>query len=213
MGGINSAINYKGHSFHIQTQDQGLKSKYIESLIYKSGKLLSSRKTSYTSLLDSPDFKEEINKLMKSQHQAVINEISEGKLDHQLGLAEKPTSIHQKPITSGPGAPKSEPEGLDKLEIKLVHFSYPSSSTPLSISLEGKSGRPPIPVSFLNITVQAITEFGKEYPLFKGLTDESGKLVLGLDLPQFSTQRFILSVKGEKEGLEPDELEIFLKKD
>lgn len=213
MGGINSAINYKGQSFHIQTQDQGLKSKYIESLIYKSGKLLSSRKTPYTSLLGSPNLKKEIERLMKNQHKAIIDEISDGKLDHQLGFTEKSTMTTEKSLGGQPGLPRVEPEGTEKLEIKLVNFSYPSSSAPLSLSLEGRGGKPPKPISFLNITVQAITEFGKEYSLFKGLTDESGKLVLGLRLPQFSDQRFILSVKGEKEGLEPDELKLFLKKD
>jgi len=84
MSVINSTIKYKGVSFHIQTQDKGLKANYIESLIYKSGKLISSRKISYISLLNNPDLKKQINQLMKDQHQATINDISNGKLDHLL---------------------------------------------------------------------------------------------------------------------------------
>ena len=84
MSGINSTINYKGTYFHIQTQDKGLKFRYIESLIYKSGKLLTSRKTPYLSLLNSPDLKKKVDRLMKDQHQSLIKNISEGKLDHLL---------------------------------------------------------------------------------------------------------------------------------
>lgn len=213
MGGINSTINYKGHSFHIQTQDQGLKTKYIESLIYKSGKLLTSRKTSYASLLSIANYKDEINRLMREQHQAIINEISEGKLDHQLGLKEKSPVSGKEAIPFKARAAQIEGELLEKLEVKLVNFFYNSSSTPMSLSLEGSIGDPPALVPFLHITVQTITEFGREFLLFEGLTDETGKLVIGLNLPQFPDKRFVLSVKGEKEGLKTDELKIFLKKD
>lgn len=212
MGGINTAINHRGHSFHIQTQDQGMKTKLIETLIYKSGKILVSRKTPYASLVGSPVSEEKIIKLMKEQHETVINDIREGRLDHKLGLEKKPSEPETK-TKSIPHPLKSISDRIRKIEVKLEDFSYSSPSVPISLSLQAEEGTPPAPASFLKITILAITEYGQEFPMFEGLTDEKGRLVLGLMLPEFTSPRFFLSVKGEKEGMASDELKIYLKKD
>jgi len=213
MAGFNTKIKYKGTSFHIQTQDMGSKANHIESLIYKSGKLLSSRKTPYTLLLSSSDFKEQINQLMKDQHRTIINEISDGKFDHYLNHTEKQKVSHEEPLSTTPSQEKPKTESSENLKLQLVQFSIPSSSDPLSFSLEVKKNLPPKTVPFLRITVQVITELGKEFLLFRGRTDEEGKMTLGLPLPQFPEKRFMLSIKAEKEGLKPAEIKISLKKD
>ncbi|UCC39403.1 MAG: hypothetical protein JSV96_16685 [Candidatus Aminicenantes bacterium] len=82
MHGLNTETTHLGISYHIQTQDKGLNVHYIESLIYKSGKLLSSRRTYYTAYLNSADLKENIDRLIKEQHNTILKEISEGKFEH-----------------------------------------------------------------------------------------------------------------------------------
>lgn len=82
MSGINSEVIHKGHSFHVQTQDMGLEANYVESLIYKSGKLLSTRKAFYTVYLGSPDLKERIRKIIEDQHKEILKNITDGKFDH-----------------------------------------------------------------------------------------------------------------------------------
>lgn len=82
MRGLNTETIHLGISYHIQTQDKGLNVHYIESLIYKSGKLLSSRRAYYTAYLNSADLKENIDRLLKEQHNTILKEISEGKFEH-----------------------------------------------------------------------------------------------------------------------------------
>jgi len=82
MSGLNTETTHNGTSYHVQTQDKGLNVHYIESLIYKSGKLLSSRRTYYTAFLNSPGLKEKIASLIKEQHDMILKEISEGKFSH-----------------------------------------------------------------------------------------------------------------------------------
>jgi hypothetical protein len=89
MAGFNSEIRYKGALFHVQTQDAGPSARCIESLIYKSGKLLSSRKASYTSFLGSPQLQEKIQQLLEEQHGALLKEIAEGKFEQYLSPDEK----------------------------------------------------------------------------------------------------------------------------
>lgn len=89
MTGFNTEVKYKGASFHVQTQDVGPGARYVESLIYKSGKLLSSRKTYYTSSLASPHLQEKILQIMEEQHNVILQEIADGKFEHYLAPEEK----------------------------------------------------------------------------------------------------------------------------
>jgi len=82
MEGLNTEILYKGSTHHIQTQDKGIKAHYVESLIYRAGKLLSTRRTYYTAYLSHSNLKEKIKQLIKEQHKKILTEISEGKFDH-----------------------------------------------------------------------------------------------------------------------------------
>ncbi len=95
MTGFNTEIKHKGATFHVQTQDVGPRAKCIESLVYKSGKLLSSRKAFYTQLLGSPDLREKLQKMMEDQHYTVLKEIVEGKFDHYLTPEEKASDVEK----------------------------------------------------------------------------------------------------------------------
>jgi hypothetical protein len=89
MTGFNAEVKYKRASFHVQTQDAGPGARCIESLVYKSGKLLSSRKTYYTSFLASPQLQEKIQHILEDQHNAILKEIADGKFEHYLAPDEK----------------------------------------------------------------------------------------------------------------------------
>jgi hypothetical protein len=81
MAGYNTTVTRSGVDFHVQTQDKGRPANYVESTIYKSGQVLSSRKTFYTSFLDEPDLQNKINTIIEEQHNAILKEIEEGKFD------------------------------------------------------------------------------------------------------------------------------------
>jgi hypothetical protein len=82
MAGFNTTVTRSGVDFHVQTQDKGRTANYVESTVYKSGRVLSSRKTFYTAILNSPDLREKIAKIIEEQHNATLREIEEGKFDH-----------------------------------------------------------------------------------------------------------------------------------
>lgn len=89
MSGMNTEARYKGAVFHVQTQDLGPPLRSIESLIYKSGKLLTSRKTSYAPFLGSPEIEKKIQQLLEEQHTAILKDIAAGKFEHYLSTEEK----------------------------------------------------------------------------------------------------------------------------
>ncbi|OGD15631.1 MAG: hypothetical protein A2V76_04990 [Candidatus Aminicenantes bacterium RBG_16_63_14] len=81
MGGYNTRVDYRGDAYIVQTQDKGLGARYIESLIYKSGRLLASKRASYSAFLDSPDVTERVERMMEEQHKAILGQIVEGRYD------------------------------------------------------------------------------------------------------------------------------------
>ena len=81
MAGFNTTVKRGSEDFHVQTQDKGRPANYVESTVYKSGQVLSSRKTFYTSLLDSPDLQKKIKAIIDEQHNTILREIAEGKFD------------------------------------------------------------------------------------------------------------------------------------
>ncbi len=83
-GGYNTRFDYKGSAFLVQTQDKGLSAHYVESLIYRSGELLTSKKTFYASFLNSPNLKSMISRIMDDQHKNILQEIVDGKFDRFL---------------------------------------------------------------------------------------------------------------------------------
>jgi len=79
MSGYNTRVEYRGDSYIVQTQDKGLAAQYIESLIYKSGQLLASKRAFYTGFLGAPDLKDRVERMMEEQHKAILGQIVEGR--------------------------------------------------------------------------------------------------------------------------------------
>lgn len=88
LDGFNTRFDYKGANFLVQTQDKGTSTHYVESLIYKSGQLLTSKKTFYTSFLNSPNLSKLILKIVEDQHKTILQEIADGKFDRFLNEGE-----------------------------------------------------------------------------------------------------------------------------
>jgi hypothetical protein len=82
MAGFNTKIEHNGITYFVQTQDLGNPTQCIESLLFKSGKALSPRKTFYSQYLNSPTLKEVVEKLLEQQHKAVLKAIADGQFDH-----------------------------------------------------------------------------------------------------------------------------------
>jgi len=89
MPGFNTEIKRLAAVFHVQTQDVGPSARCVESLIYKSGRLLSSRKTDYSSSLANPHLPARIQQIMEEQHGGILREIAEGRFDHFLTPEER----------------------------------------------------------------------------------------------------------------------------
>jgi len=81
MSGYNTRVEYRGDAYNVQTQDKGLANQYVESLIYKAGRLLPSKRAFYTAYMNLPDVGERIERMMEDQHKTILGQIVEGRFD------------------------------------------------------------------------------------------------------------------------------------
>ena len=75
VSGLNSEIEHKGKTYHVQTEDGGISNPIILTRIFCGGVSVSSKKTSYVDLLDREDLKGVVEKLMREQHEEMIREV------------------------------------------------------------------------------------------------------------------------------------------
>jgi hypothetical protein len=81
--GFNNDIKHQGVVYHVQTEDKGETSAWIESLIYVGGRILARKRATYKQLLEEGADRPAIAKLMERQHRLMIQQIREGRFDDE----------------------------------------------------------------------------------------------------------------------------------
>src|SRR5215471_4062560 len=91
--GYNTDVKHNNRVFHIQTEDKGDASPYIESLIYVGGEILATRKTSYAEVIKDGRDDKSVQELMEQQHRTMIAAIQRGRFDGPNGSLRVPEGM------------------------------------------------------------------------------------------------------------------------
>jgi len=135
LTGYNTDFKYQGKIYHVQTEDGGVNSPYITSLLYYQGAILASRKTSYADILKADCLDDVVRDLMMEQHKQMIRDLMQGRLDlnnaphestYQPAAAPKPAPVKEptpvpKAASPAPAPPEPEKEkSLDDIILDLL---------------------------------------------------------------------------------------------
>ncbi len=138
LTGYNTDFKFQGKVYHCQTEDGGVNSPYITSLLYYQGAILASRKTSYADILKADCLDDVVRDLMMEQHKQMIRDLMQGKLDlnnapheaaYQPPAASKPAPAPAPAPPSPKAAPAPAPaapkepaveKGLDDIILDLL---------------------------------------------------------------------------------------------
>jgi len=82
--GFNHNITYRSVSFHVQTEDSGLKSPHLVTLLYHGGTIISSQKTSYADIIKVDNLDNVIEELAKEQHKGMLRRLTKGEFDERI---------------------------------------------------------------------------------------------------------------------------------
>jgi hypothetical protein len=133
LTGYNTDFKFQGKIYHVQTEDGGVKTPYITSLLYHQGEILASRKTSYEDILKADCLDEVVRELMMEQHKKMIRDLMQGKLEankapHESTYKPAPapraaSAEEKKPVAkSAPPAAREEikERGLDDIILDFL---------------------------------------------------------------------------------------------
>ncbi|MFT3923618.1 MAG: hypothetical protein QM778_13895 [Myxococcales bacterium] len=80
--GYNTNVRHKGKLYHIQTEDSGVGHPHIITHLFADGgRIVASKKTSYTEHVGSQAMQDTVKKLMQAQHKAMFIALRDGVYD------------------------------------------------------------------------------------------------------------------------------------
>jgi hypothetical protein len=79
--GFNTDIEHDGVVYHVQTEDKGLDSPLILSLVYSGGTILASKRSRYEDLIAEGFDEEVLSQRLKRQHRLICAAINAGRLE------------------------------------------------------------------------------------------------------------------------------------
>ncbi|MBA3711476.1 MAG: hypothetical protein H0W76_03395 [Pyrinomonadaceae bacterium] len=87
--GFNTDIDYNGVTYHVQTEDKGMDTPLILSLVYAGGTILASKRTPYTDLIESGFDVGTLTERLQRQHKLICAAIHAGRLNDLISLSER----------------------------------------------------------------------------------------------------------------------------
>jgi hypothetical protein len=138
VGGFNHNFRYKGEVYHVQTEDGGLKSPNIVTLLYKEGTILASRRTSYADILKTEHLEQVVEELMKEQHKDMLRSLRNGELDAVLEGRSETVAVPL--VASGSISEASTGSEPHRMPVRPLPESKPLS--PSATPLQQAASRP-----------------------------------------------------------------------
>ena len=105
--GFNTDIEHDGVIYHVQTEDKGLDTPIILSLVYVGGAILASKRAPYEDLIAQGFSDEVLSERLKRQHRLICAAINSGRIEDLKKMSprvEEPSPVIAEPL-SAPAEP------------------------------------------------------------------------------------------------------------
>jgi hypothetical protein len=203
--GYNTDVKHSNRVFHIQTEDKGEGSPYVESLVYVGGEILATRKTSYAELLKDGRDDKAVQELMEQQHRTMIAAIQRGRFDGPNGSLRVPEGMsgsdEEPDETAGGGTSHAQSVAgdrtldqviLDYLASELTHEQIDCAFTPVPELVAGKetglkiraqSSLTKAPVVGASVQIRILSTVTKPMTVFQGKTSSDGSCPVSFLVP------------------------------
>ena len=103
--GFNTDIEYGGVVYHVQTEDTGLGTQIILSLVYVGGAILASKRSSYSDLVSAGYDQDALIERLQRQHKLICAAIRAGRIEDLKRMGQREAA----PPAIQPGAPEEPP--------------------------------------------------------------------------------------------------------
>lgn len=159
--GFNTDIEYHGVVYHVQTEDKGLETPLILSLVYDRGTILASKRSPYDDLLKNEFSEKELAERLQRQHKLICAAVRAGRIEDLKQMTLKEAAAKRKAAEKEKIVSQENGNKVSK-EIKLQ---------PLA-TIEKKIDEIPVP-QLLNVSTIQINKTLSSTNFSANLADES----------------------------------------
>jgi len=89
LTGFNTDVEYEGVVYHVQTEDKGLQTPFILSLVYTGGAILASKRSPYDDLIAGGLDEDVLAKRLSRQHKLICAAVHAGRIEDLKRLGER----------------------------------------------------------------------------------------------------------------------------
>jgi hypothetical protein len=136
--GFNTDIERDGVVYHVQTEDKGLDSPLILSLVYSGGEILAAKRTPYDDLIVAGFDDEVLAERLKRQHRLICAAINAGRIEELKRMGSRTERVGA--VTSEPVVDVAQPSTVSAASLT----DTPAQSIPDEFILETSAWRPPV---------------------------------------------------------------------
>ena len=225
--GYNTDVEHNGVVYHVQTEDKGLRTPVILSLVYTGGAILASKRSPYDDLIASGFEERVLIERLERQHKLICAAVHTGRIEELKRMGERaPVSDESvlktanasiqtreeetQAITSGTPEPPSvatserfsiSEENDEALAISLLDEKQlrPGESVTLRIEVTKRTESGRAPAAKANITMKVLGSTFQPSSTYS-TTDSAGRSAISVTLPTFKTGRAAILIRAEADG-------------
>jgi len=219
--GYNTDVEYDGVVYHVQTEDKGVQTPIILSLVYVGGAILASKRAPYDDLLDRKLDEEVLAARLQRQHKLICAAVHAGRIEDLKRMSEREsgtpsgtqaavtdrsdsTTSEVRPDVEQIAALETAPESeTDEGELRIVLVNNEELRGGTQVMLQvivsrgGRSGREP--AQNVQVTVKTLgTAFAPQ--VTSAITNKRGLAAISVSLPAFKVGRAAILVRAEVDG-------------
>jgi hypothetical protein len=201
--GFNTDIEHDGVIYHVQTEDKGLDTPIILSLVYAGGTILASKRSPYEDLIAEGFSDEVLAERLKRQHKLICAAIHSGRINDlkkMSGRRKEATVVEEEIVSEAPEEVETAPSTTvdEPFEIEYwpmtQEWAPPPPAPPPEETLAPETAEPPEQVVDEGATEAVAEEAQPEEPADAVALDD-GLVITLLDDDDFNSgQRYTLRV-------------------
>lgn len=221
--GYNTDVEHGGVVYHVQTEDKGLQTPIILSLVYSGGEILASKRAPYDDLIASGFDQKVLTERLQRQHKLICAAINAGRIQDLKRMGERPTgslaiapasveepaeaAIDPNEIATPPPSPgaaerfSTEAEVDEGISVALLDENQMRAGDSVILRIEvAKHGEGDVrPAAKANITVKVLGSTFQPSSTYS-VADSYGHASISLTLPMFKAGRGAVLIRAESDG-------------
>lgn len=197
--GHNTDVEYRGQTYHVQTEDKGLKNPVIETLVYMKGHILGSRRSTYADVLERGGGEKEIQERLEAQHKRVLLEVRGGKYDPDGPPPFGESLISKRSLDEVVLDYLRGAKGSQHLELIVEAPARLLLGRKATLEVRTRAQGSSKPVAGVAISIRIVHPTDGETELFHGETDEEGAAEASIDIPPYELPNAAIIVEAVSE--------------